>query len=186
MPVAFGQSAGHQNESTKAELKKANQALKESPKDYTLYIRRGLIYWESQQMDEAAANFQKSIKLNPYKPSKKQPGDLENFQKLALARAYYNLGSIDCFKKQYKTAIPYFTKTIELAPNFPEAYKNRGLAYRALDQKEPAVADLRKAQQLFSSPKTCTRWPPADMRGPVSKGPDGEIDEPLSGHMHRR
>jgi tetratricopeptide (TPR) repeat protein len=172
------------NKSIKSEIETAGRLLKESPKDFTLYIRRGLLYWSNQEADRAAADFQKSISLNPYKPSKKPLSDLEKFQKLELARAYYNLGSIDCFKKQYEGAIPFFTKTIALEPNFPEAYKNRGLVYRQLGQKEAAVADLKKAEEVFSSPKL-VRWPPANARGPVSRGPNGEIDEPVSGHLRQ-
>jgi tetratricopeptide (TPR) repeat protein len=158
-----------------------NKSLQEGPKDYTFYIRRGLGYWAIQDTDKATDAFQKSIKLNPYKPSPEPLSELQRFQKLELARAYYNLGSIDCFKKQYKTAIPYFTKTIELAPNFPQAYKNRGLAYRQLDQKEAAVKDLKKAEQLFISPDRVL-WPPADARGPVSSHSKPNVQAPISRH----
>jgi tetratricopeptide (TPR) repeat protein len=158
-----------------------NKSLQEGPKDYTFYIRRGLGYWAIQDTDKATDAFQKSIKLNPYKPGPEPLSELQKFQKLELARAYYNLGSIDCFKKQYKTAIPYFTKTIELAPNFPQAYKNRGLAYRQLDQKEAAVKDLKKAEQLFISPDRVL-WPPADARGPVPSHSKPNVQAPISRH----
>jgi tetratricopeptide (TPR) repeat protein len=158
-----------------------NKSLQEGPKDYTFYIRRGLGYWAIQDTDKATDAFQKSIKLNPYKPSTEPLSELQRFQKLELARAYYNLGSIDCFKKQYKTAIPYFAKTIELAPNFPQAYKNRGLAYRQLDQKEAAVKDLKKAEQLFISPDRVL-WPPADARGPVPSHSKPNVQAPISRH----
>jgi tetratricopeptide (TPR) repeat protein len=158
-----------------------NKSLREGPKDYTFYIRRGLGYWAIQDTDKATDAFQKSIKLNPYKPGPEPLSELQKFQKLELARAYYNLGSIDCFKKQYKTAIPYFTKTIELAPNFPQAYKNRGLAYRQLDQKEAAVKDLKKAEQLFISPDRVL-WPPADARGPVPSHSKPNVQAPISRH----
>jgi len=173
------------NKSIKSDIENANRLLKESPKDFTLYIRRGLLYWSNQDAEKANADFKKSISLNPYKPSQKPLSDMQRFQRLELARAYYNLGSINCFKKQYEAAIPNFTKTIELEPNFPEAYKNRGLVYRQLGQRDAAVADLKKAEKLFNSPKERVRWPPMTARAPVSRGPNGEIDEPVSGHLRQ-
>ena len=41
--------------------------------------------------------------------------------------AYYNLGILQCIRKDYEGALAYFNKAISLNPFFAEAYFNRGL-----------------------------------------------------------
>src|SRR5690606_7679646 len=55
---------------------------------------------------------------------------------------YYNLGAINLeVKKDPKKALGYFTKAIEIEPNYADAYFARGYTYVKLNDKESAKAD---------------------------------------------
>lgn len=45
-------------------------------------------------------------------------------------------------------SIADLTKTIELKPDYAEAYFNRGAAYSAMKDKDNAIADFKKADAL--------------------------------------
>ncbi len=62
--------------------------------------------------------------------------------------AYYNLGILQCIRKDYEGAIVYFEKAIALNPFFAEAYFNRGLTRIYLKQDELGTLDLSKAGEL--------------------------------------
>jgi len=62
-------------------------------------------------------------------------------------------------EKRYNNAIKLYSEAIELEPNFPNPYYNRGLCYEVLamrtdpfewtSQKEQALTDFKRAKQLF-------------------------------------
>ncbi|GAF04276.1 tetratricopeptide repeat protein [Saccharicrinis fermentans] len=62
--------------------------------------------------------------------------------------AYYNLGILQCIRKDYEAAILNFNKAIELNPFFAEAYFNRGLTQIYLKNDEQGTLDLSKAGEL--------------------------------------
>ena len=70
------------------------------------------------------------------------------------AENYNNLGVQEYEKGNYEKAIEYFTKAIELKPDYAEAYFNRGLAYfktGSYYNREPyekAIQDFTKAIEL--------------------------------------
>ncbi len=51
-------------------------------------------------------------------------------------------------KGQYERAIADFTKAIEIDPNDPKAYNNRGVAYGNKGQYDQAIADFTKALEI--------------------------------------
>ena len=56
--------------------------------------------------------------------------------------SYYNSLGIQNFNaKQYKEAIVFFNKAIELAPNNPDYRHNRAECYRLSEQYEKAISD---------------------------------------------
>jgi len=73
------------------------------------------------------------------------------------AENFNNLGVQEYEKGNYEKAIEYFTKAIELKPDYAEAYYNRGLAYLKIGSKytaegrknlNSAIADFSKAIEL--------------------------------------
>lgn len=63
---------------------------------------------------------------------------------------WYNKGYSAAKHKQYETAISYYTKSIELNPNFRDAYDNRGIAKFELGKYNEAIEDYNKSIELFA------------------------------------
>ncbi|MEB3161220.1 MAG: tetratricopeptide repeat protein, partial [Synechocystis sp.] len=53
--------------------------------------------------------------------------------------------------KQDQKAIADYDQSIKLNPQFADAYFNRGLTYYRLGEDQKAIADLKKAAELFST-----------------------------------
>ena len=62
--------------------------------------------------------------------------------------AYYNKANILCAQKEFKDAIAYYSKAIEIDEDFAEAYFNRGLTYIYTDEVNKGIDDLSKAGEL--------------------------------------
>jgi len=61
----------------------------------------------------------------------------------------FDKGVLSFKKNQYQDAIDEFSKLIELAPDNPDAYKNRGVSYMKQDQYDLAIKDFETAKNLF-------------------------------------
>ena len=64
---------------------------------------------------------------------------------------HYDRGTNLAEAGQYEQAIVEFDKAIELDPNYPKVYANRGLAYSSLGEYDKAIADYSKAIELDSN-----------------------------------
>jgi tetratricopeptide (TPR) repeat protein len=62
---------------------------------------------------------------------------------------FYRIGGKNSELQQWEVALEHYTKAIEIAPDYAEAYRDRGLAKAELADKKGALADLRKAAELF-------------------------------------
>jgi tetratricopeptide (TPR) repeat protein len=62
--------------------------------------------------------------------------------------AYYNKANMLCIQQDFRAAISYYTKAIEVDSDFAEAYFNRGLTYIYTQETEKGLADLSKAGEL--------------------------------------
>ena len=65
-----------------------------------------------------------------------------------LARALYNRAHDLDDLGRYEDAIKDYNRAVELMPNWPELYNNRGLSLRAFGRETEAMADFSKALQL--------------------------------------
>ncbi len=101
----------------------ANQAIE--------YYNRAYAYDNKALYDQALADYNQSIALNPNS-----------------ADTYHNRGVSYRHKGLYDLAIADFTRAIALKPDYPLAYKNRGLAYENKGFHDPAIADYRAALNL--------------------------------------
>lgn len=62
--------------------------------------------------------------------------------------AYYNKANMLCIQQDFKAAISYYTRAIQVDSDFAEAYFNRGLTYIYINEIEKGIADLSKAGEL--------------------------------------
>jgi tetratricopeptide (TPR) repeat protein len=62
--------------------------------------------------------------------------------------AYYNKANMICLQRDFRSAISYYTKAIEIDNDFAEAYFNRGLTYIYINEIDKGLADLSKAGEL--------------------------------------
>ncbi|HPF93729.1 MAG TPA: tetratricopeptide repeat protein [Tenuifilaceae bacterium] len=108
--------------------------------------------------DIAPLSFNSSTKSNSYELSKQQSTDdysdailiLENLVKEYPYYPYftYNLGNLYTHTHQFDKAIETYTLAIELNPNIPEAWYNRGLIRLMQKENELACYDLGKAGEM--------------------------------------
>ena len=94
-------------------------------------VEQGLAYLEQGQLDEAAAEFQKAIELDP-----------EN------ADAHRNLGYVYVEQGKFEEGVAAYEKAIEIAPDYGEAYGDMAGALVFLDRVPEAVTAGEKAVEL--------------------------------------
>jgi len=112
-------------------IKFIEQAKKEDPNNLDLIIGEGNYYLKKGDNEKFAAAMQKAVELDP-------KNKLINFN---LATAYYQL-------KKYDEAKKYYNKTLELDPNYVDAYK--GLAYIILVPEEKITKEMNKDEVLMN------------------------------------
>ncbi len=93
--------------------------------------RRGQIRLDADRFQEAMADFDQSISLDPQR-----------------WLAFHNRGYCHAKQQQFDQALEDLTKALEIKPDYFKALTNRGEIYYALGQYEEAVADYTAALQL--------------------------------------
>lgn len=86
------------------------------------YYEQGLKLNDESRYQEAIAQFDKAIELNP-----------------EYAEAYRNRGIAYDIQGQYERAVQDYDEAIRLNPGSAEAYNDRGISYRHLSQYERAI-----------------------------------------------
>jgi len=100
----------------------------------SIHNDRGVAHWRERRYEQALADFETSIALNP-----------------DYAPVYNNRGNVHVAMGKTEKAIEDFSRAVSLAPAYGAAFNNRGNAYLALGQLDKARADLRRAIQLLPS-----------------------------------
>ena len=133
---------------------------------------QGMIYFEQGDYKEAIDAFDEAIKLDPQD-----------------AIAYYNRGvaykslgqssqgqqsGVQLRLGQYRSAIQDFDQAIRLNPQ-ADAYYNRGVAHRYLDQFELALEDFDKAIRLNPQHAEAYNWRGA-VYGAIGNSTEAERD----------
>lgn len=98
----------------------------------SLYVERGIIYFDQKNWDKAIENFNKAIE---------QKGDYFD--------AYFNRGRTYHTMTKHDEALNDYEKAIEIDPNQPAAYANIGVCYREKGNYEKALQNLNKAIALY-------------------------------------
>lgn len=126
----------------KAAIDDFNSVISANPDFLMAYIARGTARYldaltqedqriAMQEMAMAAADFDTATKLNP-----------------RLSQAWYDMGCILYYQRDYAQAASCFTKAIEMDQDFGAAFYNRGLCSLSVGKKSEAFADLSRAGEL--------------------------------------
>jgi len=125
----------------------------------------GVDLFQKGQVDEAIAQFQKALGINPnyeeahcnYGAALFQKGQVDEamtqYQKALeinpnYSDAYFNLGNAFVKKGQPDEAISQFQKAIEINPNYTVAYNNLGLMLVRKGQFDEALAQFQSALKI--------------------------------------
>jgi tetratricopeptide (TPR) repeat protein len=144
--------------STAAQNNKINNAM--------LCCKKGESLMQQNKYDSAFIMFSKAISLNPASKYYCKRGAclmLQNKYDIALANfdssivkdnknpeAYFLKATVFQFTNKTIDAISFYSKAIEVSPNYTDAYLMRGILYATLKKKNQACSDLKKAAQLGS------------------------------------
>ncbi len=109
-----------------------NSALSIRPQSTEALYNKGVFCQEHEMIDMALQCYDQIILINPNHPN-----------------AHYNKGFVKLeYLQDYAEAIKDFTKAIEVAPNFYQAYYNRGYCYELMDDKRNALSDYNSSLNL--------------------------------------
>jgi len=101
-------------------------------------MKLGSFYFSNGQINEAYAEFQKAVMLNP---NNKQ--------------ALNQLGYISALFQKYDDAIMYYKRAISVDPDYAEAMNNLGVVYIEIKNWDEAIAYFKNALKnpLYRSPE---------------------------------
>ena len=105
------------------------------------YVNRGILKLRRNRIEEAIADFDQAIRLDPRQPE-----------------AYLNKGAALIRLNDADGALPLFTSALDLHTRRPEiAHFGRAIAYETLGNVREAYADYRRASELdpdWADPQT--------------------------------
>lgn len=96
-----------------------------------VYSNRGLVRLELGSVDDAIADFDKAIDLEPLEPT-----------------AYFNRANAYSKQKDWRSALRDYTQCITLDPEYRKVYTNRGAVHKQLGQTKLALKDYAKAIEI--------------------------------------
>ena len=99
--------------------------------DVEAQISRGVAYRRQEKFEQAMAEFEQAISINPDHPD-----------------AWYHHGLTWGLMGEHGRAVADFTRAIELAPEYADAYNCRGYALLCLGEYRLALRDLEQAVQM--------------------------------------
>jgi len=109
-----------------------NNALNIDPKSIEAFYGLGMYYQENGFLNEALSAYTNLLLVDSTNKN-----------------AHFNMGYIHLVElKMYKEAIKYFNKAIQCAPDYYEAYYNRGYCYELLGDILNARNDYKKALEI--------------------------------------
>ncbi len=135
---------------------------KDSPASKDQFMNRGLVYLDGGKFDEAIADFDRVIALDPKDPWALADRAVALVWKRDFGAAEKDLAAAEAIdpnnlvllrgralkaelKGDYKAAAELYSKSLEREPESGFVLGHRALAYRALDQNEKALADSEEA-----------------------------------------
>lgn len=159
----IGEAYMNQGDLTAA-LRELLKAERLNPDDPIVHNDLGLCYMLKKRMPDAIAHFKKAIDLNPgFAPARNNLGTAylelkewdaairvfkEITKDLLYATPHFplsNLGLAYYQKGQYRTAMRYYKKALEVQPDFANALRGVGRIYLATNQGRLALKYLKRA-----------------------------------------
>ncbi len=134
-------------------------AVEQDPSFYNAYMQLGILN-AAQKNPIAVEYYKNALRVQPKSTEiwyaiGKYYQDVENWDKAMEAynvllqidpknkNANYNMGGINLVgKKDYKTALKYFTTALSSDPAYVDAYYARGVCYQTMGDKKNAVVDF--------------------------------------------
>ena len=108
-----------------------NAALRLQPYRYDIHYKVGMFYQSFQAFDEAVQAYERAIDLKPD-------------HKTSL----HNIAVIEVFRKNYDSAINYFTQAITADDSYVEAYFGRAYCYELVGDLVKSESDYRTSLML--------------------------------------
>jgi len=99
--------------------------------DAQAYFRRGFGHYRKGELDQALADYNRALELDPN-----------------LAGAYLDRGIVYSQKGDQDRAVTDYNRALELNPSDAKVYYNRGLAYNRRGDWDQAIADCTRALEL--------------------------------------
>ena len=133
-----GQATDEQIEKYDLAIEDLTKALESNPyswmpcfgseEDAETYIRRGRVYTEKGDYNNAISDFSTAIEMDS-----------------GLVRAYNGRGNVYTDKGEYDKAIEDFSAAVKLIPDYAEGFNSRGYAYSLKGDTDKAIADYSEA-----------------------------------------
>lgn len=108
-----------------------NEVIRAYPDAFSAYNNRAHYYYQTGQLNLALSDYNKAIEIAP-----------------RFARNYIGRGTVWGMLGNPTNAVADFSAALTLDPTLAEAYFNRSIAANSLQQKEQALSDALKAQNL--------------------------------------
>ena len=102
-----------------------------------VYINRGNVFRDTEQLDRAAADYGEATRIAP-----------------TDARGWRNRGMIRLYQGDNKAGLADYDQALQYDPADAYSWNNRGQAKRRLGDKQGAIADFRKALKINPSLRT--------------------------------
>jgi len=124
-----------------------SKAIRLDPKSVEAYVLRGTIYEELDQLEDAIADYNQALRLNPEHPQAKTMHALmENAHKPDWQE--YRIGVNLCNRDDLSRAIEHFDKAIEMDGKVAAYYVGRAKAFQESGDLTSTLADLDRAVKL--------------------------------------
>lgn len=108
-----------------------SQLINRHPHNAIDYNNRGLVYFQSGQLNQALIDYNRAIQLNPQ-----------------LYNAYNNRGNYYAACGQLVAALADYDQAIDLNPSYVRAWINRGITLRELGRYDQAIENFDIAEIL--------------------------------------
>ena len=143
-----------------------SELIEQFPTNPALWSNRGNAKVSQNKLDEAIADYDKSVELAPNAPDpylnrgiayeglgeyQKAIADYEKVIELDPqdAMAYNNIGNAHAGMKEWSQAVEYYHQASQIAPNFAFARANESLALYELGEKDKALKEMRNIVRKY-------------------------------------